>query len=170
VGTISYGEFMLWNPLLQQFIREGMVKAWAESQAEGRIEDGIAHAHRQIFKILEHRYSGTLLGLAKQRLGYIRDVEVLNALLDASLDEDEPHRVRALLEEHSPPRHGGRVDLFTESILSEVRSYYLLMLLKLTERLGRIQDVEVLEKIEQAALVSDIQGVWALVRANDPTE
>jgi hypothetical protein len=41
-------------------------------------------------------------------------------------------------------------------------------LLELTKRLGRIQDITVLEKIEQAALVSDVQGVWSLVRANDP--
>lgn len=27
MGTLLYGEFMLWHPLLQQNIREGMAKA-----------------------------------------------------------------------------------------------------------------------------------------------
>jgi len=166
----EYVDFMTRNPLFQQMVRENMAKAWTESQAEGRIEDGIEHAHWQILKLLQYRFSGTLLGLAKQRLGDIQDIEVLNALLDATLIGNDSERVQTLLEEHSPPRHGGRVDLFTESILSAVRSHYSEMLLEFTKRLGRIQDVEALEKIEQAALVSDIQRVLSLVRANDPTE
>lgn len=44
------------------------------------------------------------------------------------------------------------------------------MLRELTERLGRMQDIKVLEKIEEAALTPDLQRVWALVRANDPTK
>ena len=169
MGTL-YGEFLVESPLIQQGIRKNLAEAWAKSRAEGRVEDGVAYAHAAILTILQYRYSGTLLGLAKQRLGDIRDVEVLNAIVDAALDEDEPHRVQALLEEHSPPRHGGRVELFTESILSAVHSYYSDLQLEFIKRLVRIQDVTVLEKIEQAALVSDIQGVWSLVRAHKPAK
>jgi len=60
--------------------------------------------------------------------------------------------------------------LVSHFLISAVRSHYSEMLLEFTKRLGRIQDVEALEKIEQAALVSDIQRVLSLVRANDPTK
>jgi hypothetical protein len=166
----QYVDFMTQNPLFYKMVRENMAKAWAESQATGRIEDGIEHAHGQILKLLQCRFSGTLLGLAKQRLSDIRDVEVLNALLEAVLIGDDPQLVRTLLEEHSPPRHGGRIELFTESILSAVHSYYSDLQLEFIKQLVRIQDVTVLEKIEQAALVSDIQGVWSLVRAHKPAK
>jgi len=159
---MQYVDFMTHNPLFYQMVWENMAKAWVESQAEGRIADGIEHAHEQILKLLRCRYSGALLGLARQRLGDIQDVEVLNTLLEAVLVGDDPHRVRALLEEHSPTGHGE-----IGSILSAVHSHYSDMQRELIERLG-LQDMKVLEQIEEAALTPDLQRVWALVRANDP--
>lgn len=163
MSTQSYWEFMTQNPIFYQMVRESMAKAWAKSQAEGRIEDGIEHAHGQILKLLQCRFSGNLLGLAKQRLGDIQDVEVLNTLLEAVLVGDDPQRVRALLEEHSPTGHGT-----IGSILTAVLSQHLDMQNKLIEHLGHIQDVKILEQIEEAALTPDLQRVWALARANDP--
>jgi len=43
-------------------------------------------------------------------------------------------------------------------------------IVELPKRLERIQDIEILEQIENAGLASDGQGVWALVKANDPTK
>jgi hypothetical protein len=72
-------------------------------------------------------------------------------------------------ERSSPSRVKGK-HLFTESILSTAHSYYSDLQLEFTKQLSRIQDVEVLEKIEQAALVSDIQSVWSLVKAYKPAK
>jgi hypothetical protein len=43
-------------------------------------------------------------------------------------------------------------------------------IVELPKRLERIQDIEILEKIEDAALASDGQNVQILVETNDPTE
>jgi hypothetical protein len=57
-----------------------------------------------------------------------------------------------------------------ESILNAVRSCFSAIVVEFAKRLGRIQNIEVLEEIEKAALASDIQRVLSLVRENDPTE
>ncbi len=63
----------------------------------------------------------------------------------------------------------GRTRQF-EVILKAVRSCFSAVLVEFTKRLDQIQDTEVLEEIEKAAVAHDIQRVLTLVKENDPTE
>ncbi|HEX3641720.1 MAG TPA: hypothetical protein VHV10_10550, partial [Ktedonobacteraceae bacterium] len=136
-------------------MRQAAATEWAKSnRTEGGCET----------KVLCDRFSEDLVELAKKTIGDSKEFEILNELTDATIALDK-QRVRALLDEYSPTRHSE-----IESILNALRSHFSDTLVELAKRLGRIQNIEVLEKIEEAALVSDLQHVWTLVKANDPTE
>jgi hypothetical protein len=67
----------------------------------------------------------------------------------------------------------GEVNRAHKSILKILRTHcpdLFDKLVELPKQLDRIQDIEILEKIEDAALESDAQRVQALIETNAPTE
>ncbi len=67
----------------------------------------------------------------------------------------------------------GEVNRAHKSILKILRAHcpdLFDKLVELPKQLDRIQDIEILEKIEDAALESDAQRVQALIETNAPTE
>jgi len=84
-----YDEFLKDNPAIQKLITEG--------KTEGKIE-GIRDA---VLRIVNIRFSDPLIGLAKQALSHIQDIDTLYQLEDVAIKSDE-QGVRAFLTRHLP--------------------------------------------------------------------
>lgn len=88
-----YDEFLKDNPAIQKLITEG--------KTEGKIEGKIEGIRDAVLRIVNIRFSDPLIGLAKQALSHIQDIDTLYQLEDVAIKSDE-QGVRAFLTRHLP--------------------------------------------------------------------